>query len=259
MFSWQAVFHIRLLLQKRVNRRGQRTDHTFVIIHELGVCFVHNTMQTKLLSSLIPLIANDFFTEDSMLSRVAWTQYTTHKCLLNKNSYWGAPGWLSLLSDCLRLRSWSWSPRFESASGSLLSRDSASPSDPSASRALSLSFSLSQINKQNLKKKSRENSSVDKVVLGLLRHVWSKSISGNMKRFNSDRNTKAQLLWQSTSFPAFKYANDYQGPAVQMDKGNCPYWQRDSANSVYNHHITTVSTIAIICTTISMLLLCIVS
>lgn len=60
MFSWSTVFHIQQPLQKRVNC-SKRTDPTFVTICELVVYFVHNMMQTKLLSSLVPIIANDSF------------------------------------------------------------------------------------------------------------------------------------------------------------------------------------------------------
>ena len=73
----------------------------------------------------------------------------------------GAPGWLSWLSVCLPLRSWSQGPGSSPMSGSLMSRESAAPSSSGPPHLLVLILSsLSQINKQNLKKKSGNNRSV---------------------------------------------------------------------------------------------------
>ena len=65
----------------------------------------------------------------------------------NQNSIiLGTPGWLSWFSDCLQLRSWSWSPGIESRIGLRAQRGVCFSLWPSP-LSCSLSHSLSQINK----------------------------------------------------------------------------------------------------------------
>ena len=66
------------------------TDHAFVIIHGLGDYFVHNLMQTRMLSPVISIVAKTLFTEDSMLNRVPRTHIKfTNVC----SSYCFSPHW----------------------------------------------------------------------------------------------------------------------------------------------------------------------
>lgn len=113
----------------------------------------------------------------------------THEKMLSitDQDIYRAPGWLSWLNNCLGLRSWSWSSRSSPASGSLLGGESASPSDLFP-LMLSLSFSISQINKYNLKKKD----------ISIYLSIWKYNRNEVRKKIQH-RPTKTKLIFQNNN------------------------------------------------------------